>query len=461
MEYGFNDNLNLLTDINLTKGQLDNGLTYYTYNGLCNVNEVIFSLVVKIGCTVEETGQRGAAHFTEHLCLSDSSHFSTEDGNSLYDITASGYTNFDETVFILKCIPLRENIERCINALKKIADGSIMRRDRVEWVRRGIINEYKSVGGRTDFKIRQKVLPLTLNNSYYSNLMPIGELECLNEIGYDELIKFHRQWYRPELMAVIAAGNIETGEVQELFKKSFSTLLKTETKKERIYTNIAPYEHKKYAVNYFKNLVFAEIHMYYMHPKCEMQLVYDMKVKLTEWISYYMTENYIRKALRNMYVNAKDVICKKDHFLNKYEFSVIVAKTEDEIIKVLSIMLEQLRVIAEQGISEKDFEESKNTLLQGIKVNFQEQQKYAPELLYTECRDNFLYGEPILSIRDEYELSLNLINDISLIDIGNCQKLWLRNSNMAIAINLPDNQKYHSESVAIIDYLNKIGCAAN
>lgn len=456
-----NDNLNLLTDINLTKGQLENGITYYLYNTNCSDNKIILSLVVKIGCVVEELGQRGAAHFIEHLCLADSSYFSTEDGNSLYDIISSGYTNFDETIFMLECLPLRENIERSILALRKIADGTIMRSDRVEWVRRGILNEYKNISKRIDFKIRQKILPLILNNSYYSSLMPIGEPECLNSIDYSSVVEFHHRWYRPELMAIIVAGNIETNSVRELVQNYFSSIVKSELDKQRLYTCIAPYENKKYAVNYFKNLNCIEIHMYFMHHMHEMRLVCDMKRKLTEWMSYYMTEIYIQKAFKDMSVNANDVICKKDHFLNKYEFSVIAIKAESDIVRLLSVMVEQLRVIAEYGISEKDFAECKNFFLNNITNNYKEEQINTPKVLYRECQNNFLYGEPILSIDDEYKLSLNLINEISLADIMECQQLLFSNSNIAYAVNFPDNQFYHAESNMIIDYLNKIGCTAN
>src|SRR5690606_3965654 len=52
----------------------------------------------------------------------------------------------------------------------------------------------------------------------------IGKDDILKNFKHDAIKRFYRDWYRPNLMAVIVVGNIEPTEAEQLIKTHFSGL---------------------------------------------------------------------------------------------------------------------------------------------------------------------------------------------------------------------------------------------
>ena len=60
-------------------------------------------------------------------------------------------------------------------------------------------------GERTEDKIRRA----QLDGSRYADRPPIGKPEIIRTRQRDELVRFYRDWYRPDLMAVIVVGDVD------------------------------------------------------------------------------------------------------------------------------------------------------------------------------------------------------------------------------------------------------------
>lgn len=99
-----------LMDKNLIKRTLENGLTYYIYPNNNPIGYVTFSLAIKVGSAVETEEQCGIAHFIEHICLFNYTECYSSGDETHNGIIPNGYTNFDETVFKLKCSSTAKNI---------------------------------------------------------------------------------------------------------------------------------------------------------------------------------------------------------------------------------------------------------------------------------------------------------------------------------------------------------------
>ena len=66
--------------------------------------------------------------------------------------------------------------------------------------------------------------PLIYHNSIYSKRRPIGTEASLRNYATADLERFYRDWYRPDLMAVIAVGDFDSEIVESLIRKAFSDL---------------------------------------------------------------------------------------------------------------------------------------------------------------------------------------------------------------------------------------------
>src|SRR5512136_822090 len=95
-------------DARITTGQLGNGLRYWIRENGEPKNRAELRLVVHAGSVLENSDQRGLAHFVEHLAFNGSEHFPRQ---ALVDFMESigmrfgadlnASTGFDETVYQL------------------------------------------------------------------------------------------------------------------------------------------------------------------------------------------------------------------------------------------------------------------------------------------------------------------------------------------------------------------------
>src|SRR5690242_17811992 len=87
-------------------GHLANGLTYYIRRNVKPEHRAELRLVVNAGSVLEDSSQRGLAHFVEHMAFNGTEHFPKNDllnflekSGMQFGADLNAYTSFDETVY--------------------------------------------------------------------------------------------------------------------------------------------------------------------------------------------------------------------------------------------------------------------------------------------------------------------------------------------------------------------------
>ena len=133
-------------------------------------------------------------------------------------------TSFDQTVFQLQ-IPTDDAnvIDRSFLVLEDWASGVTFEADEID-KERGVVLEEWRLGLGADARILQKQLPVLLKGSRYADRLPIGTPESIRTFAPARLKQFYRDWYRPDLMAVIAVGDFDKAAVEALIKTHFTRI---------------------------------------------------------------------------------------------------------------------------------------------------------------------------------------------------------------------------------------------
>ena len=85
---------------------------------------------------------------------------------------------------------------------------------------RGVILEEWRVGRGADARMQDAQFPVLLKGSRYAERMPIGTPEIIRNFKYDRLKQFYKDWYRPDLMAVIAVGDFDQARMESLINRT-------------------------------------------------------------------------------------------------------------------------------------------------------------------------------------------------------------------------------------------------
>jgi zinc protease len=213
------------TDPLVTTGVLENGLSYYIRHNTHPEKRAELRLAVNAGSMQEEDDQRGLAHFIEHMAFNGTAHFAEqeiidfmESIGMRFGPSVNAYTGFDETVYMLQ-IPTdsEKTIRTAFQILEDWAHNISFEAEEIEKERGVIIEEWR-LGQGAESRLQEKQFPVLFKGSRYALRLPIGGKDIIESFPHERLKDFYRDWYRPDLMAVVAVGDFDKDSIEELIK---------------------------------------------------------------------------------------------------------------------------------------------------------------------------------------------------------------------------------------------------
>lgn len=239
-------------------------------------------LAVNAGSILENEDQQGMAHFIEHMNFNGTEHYPK---NALVDYLQSigvqfgadlnAYTSFDETVYILP-IPTSDpaNVEKGFEVLSDWAQKALFTDKDIDEERNVILEEIRGSKGANDRMMRQ-YLPKLMAGSHFANRLPIGKEELIQNGSAEAMRTFHRDWYRPNLMAVAVAGDITAEHAEALINKYFVSLTNPAEERVRPVFEVAPYANKEAMVLTDKEATIQQFMLVYSSKKSSPNVTFE------------------------------------------------------------------------------------------------------------------------------------------------------------------------------------------
>src|SRR5947207_9347815 len=218
-------------DPEITIGKFANGMRYYIRRNKKPEKRAELRLVVKAGSILEDDDQQGLAHLVEHMAFNGTKNFpknkTIEFMESLgmrFGADVNAYTSFDETVYMLT-VPTDkpEMMDKAMLILEDWAHNLSFDPTETE-KERGVVMEEWRLGRGADMRMLQKIFPVLLKDSRYADRLPIGKQEII-QVGQQERLKqFYADWYRPDLMAVVAVGDFDKAAIEKMITTHFASI---------------------------------------------------------------------------------------------------------------------------------------------------------------------------------------------------------------------------------------------
>src|SRR5476649_1617533 len=211
-------------------GTLPNGLRYYVRANQKPMRRAELRLVVRAGSVLEDDDQQGLAHFVEHMEFEGTRHFPEQ---SIVDFLSSlglsigadanAATSYDDTQYTLR-VPtdVPGVLDRALLVLEDWAHGATFDETGIEHERGIVLSEWRMRLG-ADERTEDRIRRVQLEGSRYADRSPIGKPDIIERAQREPLTRFYRDWYRPNLMAVIVVGDIDRDAVVTMIKEHFSS----------------------------------------------------------------------------------------------------------------------------------------------------------------------------------------------------------------------------------------------
>lgn len=435
-------------DANVRTGVLSNGLHYYIrYNGKPEQRAEL-RLAVNAGSILENDDQQGLAHFVEHMSFNGTEHFAKselvdylESIGMRFGPDLNAYTSFDETVYMLQ-VPT-DSLGELKTAFQILEDWSHLLSfadDEID-KERGVIVEEWRLGRGADQRMRDEQFPVILKDSRYAERLPIGKKEILETFPHDKVWQFYRDWYRPDLMAVVAVGDFDPDQIEQLIKTHFNNLTAPAAPHERKSFEVPNHNETLFAIATDKEATRNSVTMYYMQPVKPESTVGDYRNQLIGSLYNSMFNDRLNELAKQPDPSFLYAYSGQGQFVRTKEVYLLSAGVADNgIERGLETMLREAKRVHDFGFTAPELERHKKSLLRQVEQSFNERDKTNSRNLAREYVSNFLNGEPIPGIEYEYEITQKLLPTIALTDVNKLADEWITTENRVVTVNAPEKE---------------------
>ncbi len=450
---------NIPFDTSIRKGTLPNGITYFIKYNKKPEKRADFRLVVNAGSTLEDNDQLGLAHFVEHMAFNGTKRFPKNELVSYlqsmgirFGPEINAYTGFDETVYMLE-VPT-DNLELMDKSIQILEDwAQYVTFDSLEIEKeRGVVIEEWRLGRGANQRLSDQYLPLIFYNSRYAQRLPIGTKESLDNFSHEALKRFYRDWYRPDLIAVIAVGDFDIQWVEKKIIEHFSSIPKRTNKRERIIYNIPSHRNTLYGVFTDHEATNTEVAIFYKHPFEKEKTIGEYRNSILRMVFFQMVNERLSDKLRQPeppYIQAYS------YFGNigarkTYAYVSMALANNNNVEQTLKTLITENERVKKFGFNSGEFERAKRNILKMYEKYYNEREKTESDDYASELTRHFLQDEPVPGIVAEYQIVKESLPQIQLEEVNALASKLLIDTNRVVIVTAPEKKEINLPDTSML-----------
>ncbi|HTO35945.1 MAG TPA: insulinase family protein [Flavobacterium sp.] len=280
--------------------------------------------------------------------------------------------------------------------------------------------------------------------SQYANRLPIGKKEILENFTHDKLERFYQDWYRPDLMSIIAVGDIDVNEIEKLIKDHFSAYKNPRKTRERKMFEVPNHSETLVSVESDPEASFTRVQMLYKDdgkPKVY-KTIGDLREGLVKGLFSTMINNRLDE-LRNSsnppftfgysyhgstYARSKDA----------YQSFAMVS--EDKQLDALKVLVTENERVKAFGFTQAELERAKTSLLTYAEREYNERDKTESENYVWDYQSHFLNQTPTPGIEWQYLTYQKLLPTITVHEVNVLINEYIKDENRVVIFTGPEKE---------------------
>ena len=446
-------------DAQVRVGKLDNGLTYYIRHNEKPENRVEFHIAQKVGSILEEPQQRGLAHFLEHMAFNGTKNFpGDERGLGIvqwcetkgikFGVNLNAYTSVDETVYRISNVPSTDAsvVDSCLLILHDWSNAILLADKEID-KERGVIREEWRSRNSGMLRLYTEAQPVIYPDSKYSDCMPIGSIDVINNFPYQDIRDYYAKWYRPDLQGIIIVGDIDVDQMEAKIKSVFADVKKPVNPAERVYYPVPDNAEPLIYIGKDKEIDSPSIDIYFKHDatpdSIKGTMAYLVQDYLMSAITMMMNERLseLAQSANPPYVNAG---CYYGNFFlskTKEAFNISGTAKDNGLKETLAALLTEVERMRRYGFTESEYARARANILQRIESSYNERANTKNDTYVNQCIQNFLDAEPMPGIEYEYTVYNQIAPNIPVALVNQLvQQQLIPDNNEVVIISAPDKE---------------------
>lgn len=431
-------------------GKLSNGFTYYIRHNTEPKKRAQLYLVSNFGSILEDDDQQGLAHFMEHMNFNGTKNFPKNDlvdylqkAGVRFGADLNAHTGTDETVYQLP-IPTEEPglLPEALKILRDWAQEATLDEGEIE-KERGIVIEEGRLSKGAKERMARKYYPVMLNNSRYSKRLPIGLDDILLNFKPQTLKRFHQDWYRPDLQALIVVGDVDVNALENQIKQIFGDLKVPAKKRPRVHYSIPLSGKNQFIAVTDKEMSETTIQILFKRKTESLKTEADFRSHMRRALfsqmlasrRFYEISRQNNPAYTNMSMDIQPLAGGTEAFI--YNVNAKEGQLKDAFTQTWTF----LERVKRFGFTETELERVKQSYLRGFETALNEKDKTPSTNFVTEYQNLYLHGTAAPGIDWEASFVKKHINEIGLGDINKLAADYLKPADRDILVLAGEKNK--------------------
>jgi len=173
-----------------------------------------------------------------------------------------------------------EQMKKGLLVLEDWAGAVAFADEEIDKERGVVVSEWRSRLS-PDQRMQQKYFPIMYKDSRYAQRLPIGEPEIIKNASYETVKRFYKDWYRPDLMAVVAVGDFDIAQMEAEIKSRFAKLSNPTSMRVKENYSVPGHQETLVSINSDKEASFTRIQMMYKHKGEKIKTPQDFRKQLS------------------------------------------------------------------------------------------------------------------------------------------------------------------------------------
>ena len=459
-----NVNLNdpLPVNTKIKKGVLTNGMTYYIYNTDVTKGVASYYIIQNVGSVLENDDQQGLAHFLEHMAFNGTENFEGKGVlNTLQKVGAvfgkniNAYTSFDETVYNMDNIPTTpEMIDTCLLVLHDWSNHLLLTEEEID-AERGVIKEEWRTRQNGRMRIFQQSIGTMFNNSKYSERLPIGLMNVVENFEYKALRDFYHDWYRTDLQAIAIVGDIDVADIEKKIKTLFSEIPPVDNPIEREIVQINDNKDMLYNMAMDEEVSTASISFSINHPKSlKDQTVGYLKESLLDGMTTMMLSARLNEMAQKPDATFLGTRIGYGSLARaKNQFSVSLSPKPGMQQAAFKTVMEEVNRAVKFGFTQAEIDRTLKQYTNFYETQISKEADQPHGAIINAIKQDYLENVTMTDVAKEYDLAKLIFAGLTPIDFHNTIKKLYKNENRILTVTgvEGENNLTKEEALAIIN----------
>ena len=413
----------------LKVGKLANGLTYYIKRNARPEKQLEMQLVLKAGSIVEDDDQQGLAHFVEHMGFNGSAHFKKHELVSYlqsigvrFGADVNAHTGYDETVYQLS-VPTgkQEYVDKGFLVLSDWAQGMSFDPDAID-AERGVILEEGRLRNSAAYRMHRSLTTnwfFGLGESRYAKRVPIGKEDIIKNAPPEALRRFYKDWYRPDLMAVVVVGDIDPAAAEKMIETHFGAMPMPVNPRPRLAVKMFPQRSTDAKIATDEEAATSSLNIRY--PLAERPLrrtLADYRAHQVRNLFNLMLNRRLQQLTQlpePPFLRAQTGYDPMGKGYQAYKVEAVLGK--GGAAPAIAALTQESTRAREFGFSQGELDTAKKSMLRSVELQYAERDKINSATFVNAYVAGFLNGEVLPGLEDEYRFARELLPDIGLADV--------------------------------------------